>query len=32
MAGGIFDINIGKVRPGTYINVEAKANNTVEAA
>lgn len=32
MAGGIFDINIGKVRPGTYINVEAQKKNSVETA
>ena len=24
MAGGNFDINVGKVRPGSYINVKSK--------
>lgn len=32
MAGGTFDITIGKVRPGTYVNVEAKAKDAVESA
>ena len=24
MAGGNFDINVGKTRPGTYVNVKSK--------
>lgn len=32
MAGGTFDITVGKVRPGTYVNVEAKAKNAVKTA
>lgn len=32
MAGGTFDVTIGKVRPGTYVNVVAKAKNAVKNA
>lgn len=32
MAGGRFDINVGKVRPGTYINFEAEKQDAVNAS
>ena len=30
MAGGAFDVSVGKIRPGTYVNFEAPKTNTVE--
>lgn len=32
MAGGRFDINVGKIRPGTYINFEAQRQDSVNAS
>ena len=32
MAGGNFDINVGKIRPGTYVNVKSKRQQKAKSS